>query len=68
MMVIDLDGFKAVNDKHGHHAGDALLIEVARRFNRVVAGLRGKTGWPGPSPASPWRGWAATSSSCSSTC
>ena len=50
MMVIDLDGFKAVNDKHGHHAGDALLIEVARRFNRVVAGLRGKTGWPGPSP------------------
>ena len=50
MMVIDLDGFKAVNDKHGHLAGDALLIEVARRFNRVVAGLRGKTGWPGPSP------------------
>ncbi|KAJ8137919.1 hypothetical protein OY671_008868, partial [Metschnikowia pulcherrima] len=50
MMVIDSDGFKAVNDKHGHHAGDASSIEVARRFNRVVAGLRGKNGWPGPSP------------------
>jgi diguanylate cyclase (GGDEF)-like protein len=35
-MLLDLDGFKPINDKHGHEIGDRILREVAKRFNRTL--------------------------------
>ena len=34
--LIDLDGFKQVNDAHGHHVGDYLLCEIASRLEAAA--------------------------------
>jgi diguanylate cyclase (GGDEF)-like protein len=36
VLYCDLDGFKLVNDTHGHEVGDQVLIEVARRIRSAI--------------------------------
>lgn len=41
MLLLDLDHFKAVNDKHGHDMGDQVLVEVAQ----LLASVRRQSDW-----------------------
>jgi diguanylate cyclase (GGDEF)-like protein len=36
VVFLDLDGFKAINDRHGHLAADQLLVEIARRLEACL--------------------------------
>ena len=42
LLICDVDGFKSVNDRHGHRAGDLVLTEVARVLARH--GVAGRLG------------------------
>jgi diguanylate cyclase (GGDEF)-like protein/PAS domain S-box-containing protein len=39
LVYIDLDNFKAINDQHGHLAGDDILVQIADRLRQVVGDL-----------------------------
>ncbi|HEY9105532.1 MAG TPA: GGDEF domain-containing protein [Roseateles sp.] len=36
LLMIDIDHFKNINDRHGHAAGDAVILEVSRRIQAAV--------------------------------
>jgi len=48
LLMLDLDGFKAVNDAFGHQTGDRVLREVAQRLRSALAGRDALAGrWGG---------------------
>ena len=36
LFFVDLDGFKSINDTHGHEVGDAVVVEIARRLSGSI--------------------------------
>ena len=38
VIVLDIDDFKAVNDRHGHAAGDTVLVDLTRRWQTLLPG------------------------------
>lgn len=47
VMVVDVDHFKSINDKHGHHAGDGVLQSVAKVLQGGVRSMDHVARWGG---------------------
>ncbi|MFI4897324.1 MAG: diguanylate cyclase domain-containing protein [Phycisphaerales bacterium JB059] len=54
VIYVDFDGFKSVNDRHGHHVGDALLASIGQRIAKLLEGFEGRS--PDENIAARWGG------------
>lgn len=43
VIYIDFDGFKSINDRHGHHVGDALLSSIGSRVAELLRSFEGRS-------------------------
>jgi two-component system, cell cycle response regulator len=47
LLMLDIDNFKAVNDRYGHERGDAVLVEVVRRLTAALRSTDSLSRWGG---------------------
>ena len=47
LLMLDIDHFKSINDRHGHQGGDDALVEVSRRLRDSLPGTDMASRWGG---------------------